>query len=265
PQVVTFGLDYLLDQKEPIEAVHLVYLKPRTMRLQKALNLLVQTLQTEKAYSHLELVLHQIEIRETPLEDVQHTADAAQAWEFINRLITNLKRTGHHLHVLISGGRRILGLLTLSASTLQFYPDDKLWHVYTPEDLRPFTKDGQIMHLPDDSDYHLIEVPTFPIGSLFLNFREITSLDQKSAYFDEKTKRRCLYVLDRLTPRQREVLAEFANGKRPKEVAQSLFLSIHTIDRHKSKIFSLCREAWGLTPTARLDYHFLRDKFSSFF
>jgi len=42
---------------------------------------------------------------------------------------------------------------------------------------------------------------------------------------------------DQLTPREREIVAMLASGKRSKEVAGKLFISVHTVESHRRTIF----------------------------
>lgn len=59
----------------------------------------------------------------------------------------------------------------------------------------------------------------------------------------------------RLTPRQREVLQLFAEGRSAKEVAALLKISIRTAEFHKARIF----EALGLQTTAELVQYTIRN------
>jgi DNA-binding NarL/FixJ family response regulator len=51
-----------------------------------------------------------------------------------------------------------------------------------------------------------------------------------------RTRRRS--ALDQLTPREREVLAEIAQGKSNAAVAKSLFLSVRAVEKHINSLFS---------------------------
>jgi hypothetical protein len=120
-----------------------------------------------------------------------------------------LKNERRALHIGISGGRRILGLLTMSAAT------------------------GDVLAEP-------------------------------RAVLDEAERARCTAVVDRLTDRQRDVLAAFAAGLNPQQVAEKLFISIKTVDSHKTVILAGRRIAWALPEDEWLDYRFLAEKFGDF-
>jgi DNA-binding CsgD family transcriptional regulator len=61
-----------------------------------------------------------------------------------------------------------------------------------------------------------------------------------------------------LTPRQREVLQLFAEGRSAKEVAKSLHISTRTAENHKARIMKLL----GLSTTADLVQYALRHHIS---
>lgn len=265
PQIVTFALDQLLADGEAIEIVHLVYLQPRSDRLKKAMARLLDTLNSEPRYTGIKVVKHPIYINRTHVRDVHNSEDAALVWEFINQFITNLKQSGYRMHLVITGGRRILGMLMMSAASVHFYPNDKIWHMFTPDAVQAKVRGGAQMHLPPDSGFQLVEVPMLPLGTIFVSMRNINHFNQKRAFLDSQQEDRCLELIGALTARQKDVLEQFALGLTPEKVAEKLVISIHTVDSHKRRIFEKCRDLWQLPEEDRLTYHFLADHFEPFF
>ncbi|RMG98366.1 MAG: histidine kinase [Chloroflexi bacterium] len=274
PQVVTFALDALLDQGTALSEVIVLHFSPPNERLRHSL----QKLRAEFAAGRYEakavhLVLYPLRTEKRPIPDIHDEADANAAWEVINQLFIDLKNQHHTLHVCISGGRRILGLLTMSAAMLHFGHQDVLWHMYTPRDVRLAANEGAIMHLPPDVNFRLIRVPMMPWGSYFPALRQLARpfpdttdvLAAPRQLLDEVDRQHCLAVIQRLTGRQQDVLRAFAAGLNPQEVADHLSISIKTVDSHKTVILSECRNAWNIPENGRLDYRFLVEKFSSFF
>lgn len=206
------------------------------------------------------------------LTDIQDKSDANAAWEAIRDLIVHLKNQRHVLHICISGGRRMLGLMTMSAAMLHFGHQDTLWHMYTPPDLQAQARDGALLHAPDSSGFQLIPVPMMPWGSYFPLLRQLgdpsTPLDDVLAAprqaLDETELARCKAVVKALTLRQREVLFAFAHGRNPQQVAQQLAISIRTIDSHKTAILGECRNVWDVPEDTRLDFRFVAEKFGSY-
>ncbi len=68
-------------------------------------------------------------------------------------------------------------------------------------------------------------------------------------------------VLTQLTQRQKDVLHAFGEGLDPSQVAQKLFITVKTVDSHKTVILAECRNAWDLPDEAWLDYRFIGEKF----
>ncbi len=163
PQVVTFALDSLFAQAVPISELILLYLSPQNNRVQKALKKLTAEFTNDQYQKQpLRLQLHPVHMGPQRLQDIHDEADANAAWDTVNQLVTQLKAERRTLHICISGGRRILGLLTMSAAMLHFGHQDVLWHMYTPDNLRRQANEGAIMHLPPDSGFRLIRVPMMP-------------------------------------------------------------------------------------------------------
>jgi CRISPR-associated protein Csx14 len=141
--------------------------------------------------------------------------------------------------------------------------------MYTPDDLRHVAKEGAVMHAPGTSDFRLIRVPMMPWGSYFPALRQLTRptaaerdvLAAPRAALDHVEETRKTAVLQRLTDRQTDVLFAFADGLNPQQVAERLFISIKTVDSHKTVILAECRNAWDLPGAEWLDYRFLADKF----
>jgi len=270
PQVVTLALDGLLARGVPVSELILLYLSPENVRIQRALQKVAAAF-VDGRYGERPLHYRPYPIRTGPqfLRDICDEADANAAWDAVHQLIAQLKTDRRTLHICISGGRRILGMLTMSAAMLHFGHQDVLWHMYTPDDIRRAADEGAIMHLPPDSGFRLIRVPMMPWGSYFPALRALAQpqlptddvLAGPRRLLDRAEAGKCTAVINRLTDRQKEVLRAFAAGLNPQQAAEKLFISIKTVDTHKTVILAECRNAWDLPEDAYLDYRFLADKF----
>lgn len=273
-QVVTFALDELLRKGTLIQQVIVIHLTPRTRsnRTKKALD----QLSTEFAgnlYAGRPCHLQFLPLRRNGqrLDDIRDEAAANVAWSAVYELVADLKAQGRHLHVCISGGRRMLALLAMSAAMLHFDHNDRLWHMYTPQDLIERARDGAILHVEPEEGMRLIQVPLMPWGAYFPALRMLTGASPLDAvatqiqWMDAAEQARCQRVVTQLTSRQLDVLRAFAAGQNPQEVAESLCVTVKTIHAHKTVILSECRNAWELPDDVRLDYYFLREKFGRYF
>jgi CRISPR-associated protein Csx14 len=272
PQVVTFALDELLRQGEAVHEVIVVHLSPRDDPLTGQALLKLAAEFSDDGYAGHPCRLRFFPIRRgvERLDDITDEATANAAWSAVHELVATLKAEGRRLHVCISGGRRLLALLAMSAAMLHFDHQDRLWHMYTPAEFLRQARDGLLMHARPQDGMRLIQVPLMPWGAYFPGLRALTQaspaqvIAAQTRWLDETERARCRAVLDRLTPRQVDVLRALAGGQSPQEVAERLNISLKTVDTHKTAILSECRVAWALPDDAWLDYHFLRDKFGPF-
>ncbi len=272
PQVVTFALDALLEDY-PIGEVIVLYLQSADGRSARALEQLAAEFKGDNYHGRsLRFQALPVHAGHQPLTDIFDDGDAEAVFQFVYALIVRLKAEQRTLHVCISGGRRILGLLTLSAATLHFGHQDILWHMYTPPEWQAEARDGAMMHLPPDSGFRLIRVPMMPWGSYFPGLRELAAplvdgdvLARPRGVLDAVERARCRAVMERLTPRQRDVLRLLARGLHPRTVADELSVEPSTIDSHKTVILAECRNEWALPDDVWLDYRFVRERFELYF
>ena len=269
PQVVTFALDALLEQGEDIREVYVIHLSPANPRIRHSLHKLSSEF-SDDTYRGRKMRFRPIPVRLGPevVPDIRSEVEANAAWQTVYNLITELKKQRRTLHICVAGGRRLLALLALSAAMLHFGHQDKLWHLYTPDELRERANEGAIMHVKSEDGVHLIPVPMVPWGAYFPALRMLAQatpeqlLAMQRHWVDEAELQRCREVYRKLSSRARKVLKLLAQGYTPQEVAEKLCISIKTVDTYKSQIYAECRIAWGMVESAYLNYYFLREKFA---
>lgn len=265
PQLITYYLDGLLqEERERIEKLILLRLSPRNPRLQQAHSRLMVELRSGR-YPDFDIEWFTVTVNGFPLEDIRSTTEADAASTAIHRLIHRLKVEGHRLHVGVTGGRRMLGMVTMSTAMLNFDRNDRLWHMHTPDEFRKEAHGGNIMHIPEGIDFTLIEVPILPLGHYFAQLHGFGGVTQQRFVLNHQEKERAERVINQLTRRQKEVLALLARGQSPSQAANTLQLTVATINTHKTVIFACCRNEWGFPPDERLTYYFLQKKFEMHF
>lgn len=271
PQVVTFALDALLDQGIPVTRLLLLYL-PTDEVVERSLERLEPEL-GGGTYRGRELAYAPEPVRNgsRTVVDICNEADADDVWQCVNSRVAQLKTEDHILHICITGGRKLLGMLTMSAAMMHFGHHDGLWHMYTPAEVIAEAQGGALMHLPPNTGFSLIRVPMMPWGAYFPTLRELARplasadvFSQQRRVLDYGEQARCRTVVTRLTRRQQDVLELLAAGQNPQQVAASLGLKVSTVDSHKSVILIECRNAWNLPEETWLDYRFVREKFANF-
>ncbi|HHS98018.1 MAG TPA: histidine kinase [Chloroflexi bacterium] len=262
-QVVTFALDALLAEGEPISDVLVLHLSPSDPRVQRALSQLSREFAGGQYHGH-PIFFRRLLIRagDKPLTDIRTGRDAEVVWTVARDLLAELKATGHRLHLCIAGGPRLLALTLTTAAMLHCDHQDRLWHLYTPREFRERARDGAILHASPEDGVKLVPVPFAPWGAYFPALRALARPTPPLPLpFDPADATRCAEVWQRLTPRQREVLRALAEGLLPQEAAERLGITLKTLDTHKTQILAECRIAWALPEDTRLTYHFLRERF----
>jgi CRISPR-associated protein Csx14 len=269
-QVVTFALDALLARNEVVNQVIVLHLSAENPRVAKALAQLAREFANEQyAYARVPMRYRALPLGDARgvLRDIRTESDAEVVWQTVYALIADLKAQAQLLHLCIAGGRRIIGLMAMSAAVLLFDHQDRLWHLFTPDELRQRAFEGALMHVQPSHGVRLIQVPMSPWGAYFPGLRALVGspsarvITQPQTWLATDERAHVQHVLAQLSERQREVLREFARGLTPQQVAERLYISIKTVDSHKTVILDLCRNEWQIASGTRLDYHFLREKF----
>ena len=270
PQVITFALDLLLAQGSVVNEVIVIHLA--ALRYRQAYRRLAEAFPGD-SYSGRPIHLRGVPVlrQGRALDDVRDTTDADAVWRTVHELIAGLKARGLRLHLLLTGGRRLLALMAVSAALLHLEHGDRAWHLYTPDGVREAARDGALLHVPAEAGVQLIEVPLAPLGAYFPGLRPLLGaspaevIATRTRWLDEVEQGRCRAVLARLSERQADVLRAFAEGQSPAQVADRLTITPKTVDAHKTIILAECRLAWSLPEDERLSYHWLRDKFGRYF
>jgi CRISPR-associated protein Csx14 len=278
PQVVTFTLDLLLQQNIPISEVIVIHLATmHNPRLERSVQLLKNEFLGDR-YSNGQIIRfrnHVLYHNSLPLEEIIDETSADDVLNTIHDLIINLKERHCIVHFSISGGRRLMSLLSLSAAVLSFEHEDRMWHIYTPPSVLERVQEGVLLHVSPEDGVRLIPVSLArlstnvrsqmtavhsPETDLPPSARDIIRTQEIMAEAEEWE--RCDHVIRQLTHRQFEVLQAFAHGLHPSEVTARLSISAPTVSTHTTVLLSLCREAWSIKTRERLDYRFLQLKFA---
>ncbi len=268
-QVVTFALDILLAKGEEISDVYLLHPSTAQPRIQRALTQLRHEFATGGDQAHYHghpCRLHRIPLGD--LDDIRNDSQAALAWERIREFIAEQKAAGHKLHLLVAGGRRLMGLLVASAAALLCDHGDNLWHIYTPDAVQARVRDGAAMHVSPADGVVLIRVPLVPWGSYFPGLRAMALASQATVAqqmaWQQTDDTPCQQVYTHLSERQRDALHAFAAGGSPQDVAEALKLTLSTVNTYRTVILAECRIAWQLPQEERLTYHFIAQRFGPF-
>jgi CRISPR-associated protein Csx14 len=182
-------------------------------------------------------------------------------------LLRDLKRQGYHIHLSVTGGRRMISLLAISVAALHFDRHDHIWHIYTPEEVIAYAKKQMLMHLPPDAGVKLINGPFISLGAYLddgsASFQH--SHQKQRSHVWELQRTRCEQVFTNASTGQRKVLQAYSQGLGTEQVADELHLSEATVHSHKRVLLQLCRNAWDIAVREPLTYHFLQTQFADYF
>ncbi len=261
-QVVTFAIDGLLAMGEMLSAVMVLHLSPEDPRVRRALAQLSAEFAGDRYRGQpLEFRRVPVQAEGRPLAAITDGREAGAVWMLARDLLARLKEEGRALHLCIAGGPRLLGLTLTTAAMLQCDHQDRLWHLYTPPELRERSREGALLHPPPDAGVRLIPIPFAPWGVYFPALRALARPFSPPPSLTPEDAARCAAIWERLTERQREVLRALASAASLQEAAERLGMTLKTLDSHKGQILAECRVEWAIPEGTRLTYHFLREKF----
>ena len=273
PQVITLALDALLDQGYPIGELIVIHLSEHNPRYQAALAQLGAVF-AEGVYRERPVRYrpHPVLLAGHPIGDIHSEAATDAVLNTCHQLLQQLKQQAFTVHLCITGGRRMLGMLALSAALIHCDYGDRIWHLYSTDAVRAQTHEGSILHLPAGTvGVRLLPVPVRPWGYLFSALRVPPDADARTvmaaqgAAMTAADRACCQQVYDRLTLRRRDVLRAFAEGLTPQQVAHRLSIELSTVSSHQTAIYQECQAAWDLLTTTKVDYRWVREAFAPFF
>jgi CRISPR-associated protein Csx14 len=263
PQIITNMLDLLLQRDEPIGQVIVVY-PGNNLRYRSAFRRLMGEFISD-SYDGRPIHLRGVPVG-TPESDMAEFItpnDVSQVHKIFYDLIRDLKAEGQHVHLCLSGGRRILALIALGAAMQYLTPVDKLWNLYTPPALKAQANEGAIMHFPPSSGLRLIEVPFVAWTSYFPELVRVLGLSpaaQREAelgFLSPEERTLCEQVWEGLPVRAQQVLRCVAEGMTRAQTARHLSISPYTFDTYRTKIIARCAQAWDVDERM-VDGKFLR-------
>ncbi len=270
PQIVTITLDLLLQADFPISDVIVLHPKAVSARLQHSLHRLTQEFASD-FYQTAGRTIHfrsqVLELDGKPIDDIVDDTQADGTLNTLHVLISTLKRQGDHIHLSVSGGRRLMSLLAISVASINFDRHDSIWHLYTPDSIKERVDEGKSMHVPSNAGVRLIKGQFLTLGPYIYNSSQSFSMakEERRQQMEAHERALCTQVVNKASAAQLRVLQAFARGLRPQQVANELHLAPVTVHTHKTALLSLCHKAWNVPNDERLDYHFLYAKFAAYF
>lgn len=156
PEAITVAFDALSERYQYSE-IAILHTEPQFSGIADAYHNLKTVL--AKDYSHLSARWHELTSQDgSPLLDIESQADANQYYQAVVDILTQYKRDGYALHLMVAGGRKAMSIYATLAAAVIFGPNDRVWTVLSPYHmLNPL---GQF-HIPTGSRHlvHLVQLP----------------------------------------------------------------------------------------------------------
>jgi CRISPR-associated protein Csx14 len=269
PQVVTFTLDLLLQKGFPISEVIVIHPAVTHERLQHSLTCLQAEFNAatyQGTARKIQFHSHTLCLNGQPLDDICDDYHADGTLDTLHELIGKHKRLGQHIHLSVTGGRRLIALLALSVAVFNFGRHDHIWHIYTPEQIKAQADEGALMHVPPEAGIRLIKGPFVALGThIYTPVPFAHAQEVRCKQIEAQEYKRCEQVYHNATPAQRKVLQAYSKGLDTRQVAKDLCITLATVKSHKKALLQLCRNAWSISEIGTLDYHFLQSQFAGYF
>jgi len=270
PHLISFLLDLLLKRGEKIDQVIVVYLAhyPRSKAA-------YECLKTEFSGNYyrghsFEFWGHPIQAGRAELVDIRTPPEVDIVHQNIYSLFSELKEKGQRIHLGLSGGRRLISMVALTAAMQYLTPADRLWHIHAGPEFIDQANDPVILHAPPEADLRLVPVPFVPWVAYFPGLTALLNRSPREVHesvrgwLDAEERARCYRVWEKLTRRQKEVLRAFASDLSRQEVAQKLNIAESTVDSHRDSIVDRCKEIWEAQDGKEFDIKFLQQSFGPF-
>jgi CRISPR-associated protein Csx14 len=246
PQVITIALDSLLSSGHNIDRVAVVY---------TVAPVVLDALKRVKAefesgfYGDITLDTLSLHGQYGEIQDFRNNSDVQALLQLFYQKIRDAKKTGKVVHLCISGGRKVMGIMAMVAAQLLFSPQDRVWHLIT-EGWRP--GDDQIMHPADSQQRTMVEVPVlrWEDASLLLNLVQIDDPTEALRWQDgfarnKLMRRRKEFVERKLTRAERQVATLVCQGLDNTTIAAKLRKTERTVANQLTSVYNKLNEWLG--------------------
>ncbi len=265
PQVITLVLDALLSRGCDISEVALLYTQSQ---------LIIRGI--EKIHCELESDLYPlitlkkdlIAGEKNAVDDFRTANDVNSMLKTIYTVIQEYKQKGATIHLSVSGGRKVMGIMAMVVAQMLFREEDRLWYLLT-EGWKP--GDSQDMHIIDNNSHLLIEVPVvrWEESSLLLGMEEFVSpMDlihwQEKLINNKKMRRKREFVKYWLSKAEEEVARLACQGWDNATIARQLHKKERTVVNQLTSIYGKLYE-WLEFPEYRVERSILIAELAPYF
>lgn len=266
PQVVTITLDLLLSGGWMISEAVVIYTK--TPRVQEALQVIEEEFQ-RAAYPGVRMRAVPVASAEGMVGDFCTGEELQDLLRTLYVEIRRARQTNCVVHLCVSGGRKVMGIMGMVVAQLLFGPEDCAWHLVT-EGWQPGA--GRRLHLPPGQGVRLVPVPVLrwsEAGALMQTVAELKDPAEVVAWHEKisragQLKRQREFIEHWLTRAEREVVRLACRGLDNAAIAGALFKREQTVANQLRGVYEKLRE-WLGYPEGNVDRHRLIAEFAPYF
>lgn len=254
PQGVTWLLDWLLEQKYPIQEVCVVHTQANIIRI--AAQRLADEFNVFYPSLHWHFVPLERKREGTAVEDIASDEDAWSLLSVLYQKIRIAKRAGQTVHLSLVSGRKTMAVYGMVAAQLLFGEQDRVWHMVSKT---AWQSGEKRLHSDGDDSFQVIAVPVIRWADaatvrLLLDGPddpwEAIHRQQEFASSEEQRRRREFWR-HYLTPAQRRVVELLVReGLDNVSIARRLGKSERTIANQLSQVYRSYQE-WRGVPATR--------------
>jgi len=240
PQVVTIALDELLKKGYLLSKVIVIYTK--SPKVLDALRILNDEFLKEFYKMEFTKVPVKLYSRDEVIEDFLTEESIKALLSTIYKEVRELKQNGFTIHFLISGGRKIMGIIGMLVAQLLFGDEDRLWYLITEGwELGNERK----LHLSSEEKVWLVQIPVIrwsEASTLMRTVAEIGDPNEVEVWYKKLTKKvemkRKKEFLDHwLTPAEKEIVELVCKGYDNANISKLLHKREQTIANQLQNIY----------------------------
>lgn len=266
PQVVTITLDQLLSRGCNIKEAVVVY--TFSPGIEESLKV-IEGEYAKSLYPDVQLRKAPVVSERGSVVDFCDEEDLKALLRTLYREVRRARQTGGTVHLCISGGRKVMGIMGMVVAQLLFGPRDCLWHLVT-EGWHPGAE--RKLHLSPSDRVWLVSVPVLrwaEAGTLLKAVAELNDPAEVVAWYERlskenKMKRQDEFIRHWLTRAEREVVRLVCKGLDNATVAKVLCKSEQTVANQLGSVYEKLRE-WLGYPDNHVDRSVLIAEFAPYF
>lgn len=266
PQVVTITHDQLLGRGYRIKEVVVVY--TYSPGIEDSLKV-IEGEYASGFYSDVRLRKAPVVSEKGPVIDFFSEEDLKALLRTLYREVRRGRQMGATVHLCISGGRKVMGIIGMVVAQLLFGPRDCLWHLVT-EGWRPGAE--RRLHLLPSDKVWLVSVPVLRWSEAGTLLKTVADLDDPAevvAWYERlsrenRMKRKEEFIRHWLTKAEREVVRLVCKGLDNATVARALCKSEQTVANQLGSVYEKLRE-WLGYPDNHVDRSVLIAEFAPYF